>query len=132
MFAPGHLVERLQDIPLPPRRLRFLSPFDPLIRDRLRTHRMFNFDYRIEVFVPAAQRQHGYYVLPMLHGERFVGRIDMQHRRHARELLVIGLWLEAGQRLTKGRQHDLDSALERLRQFTGADTVAFANGYLKT
>jgi hypothetical protein len=132
MFAPADLVERRQDLPHPPGRLRFLSPFDPLIRDRLRTRRLFNFDYRIEVFVPAAQRQHGYYVLPMLHGERFVGRIDMQHRRQARELLVIGLWLEAGQRLTKGRQHDLDSALERLRQFTGADTVAFANGYLKT
>ena len=111
--------------------MRFLSPFDPLIRNRLRTRRMFNFDYRIEVFVPAAQRQHGYYVLPVLQGDCFVGRIDMKHQRQGGKLLVTGLWLEPGQRLTSGRQRDLDRALERLRQFIGADAVAFANGYLK-
>jgi uncharacterized protein YcaQ len=131
MFAPGGLVERLQDIPHAPKRLRFLSPFDPLVRNRLRTRRMFNFDYRIEVFVPATQRQHGYYVLPMLHGDRCIGRLDLKHQRQAGKLLVTGLWFEPGQRLTSGRQHDLDSALERLRQFIGADAVAFANGYLK-
>ena len=94
MFARDDLVELLQDIPPPPRRLRFLSPFDPLIRDRLRTRRMFNFDYRIEVFVPAAQRRYGYYVLPMLQGDRFIGRIDMKHQRQEGQLLVTGLWLE--------------------------------------
>jgi uncharacterized protein YcaQ len=92
---------------------------------------MFNFDYRIEVFVPAVQRQHGYYVLPMLHGDRFIGRIDMKHQRQAGKLLVTGLWMEPGQRLTSGRQHNLDSALERLRQFIGADIVTFANDYLQ-
>jgi uncharacterized protein YcaQ len=132
MWARGDVLERLKDLPPPPQRLRFLSPFDPLIHDRLRTHRLFNFDYRIEVFVPAAQRRYGYYVLPMLHGERFLGRIDMKYQRQAGILLVNGLWLEPGQRLTNSRQRDLDSALERLRQFLGADTVAFANGYVKS
>jgi uncharacterized protein len=131
MMARGDLVELLRDIPPPPQRLRFLSPFDPLIRDRFRTRQMLNFDYRIEVFVPAIQRRHGYYVLPMLQGDRFIGRIDMKHRRRAGTLLVTGLWLEPGQRLTSGRLHDLDMALERLRQFIGADAVAFENGYLK-
>jgi uncharacterized protein len=131
MWARADVVERLKDLP-PPQRLRFLSPFDPLIRDRLRTYRLFNFDYRIEVFVPAAQRRYGYYVLPMLHGERFLGRIDMKYQRQAGILLVHGLWLEPGQRLTKSRQRDLDNALERLRQFLGADSVAFADGYVKS
>jgi hypothetical protein len=112
--------------------VRFLSPFDPLIRDRLRTSRLFNFDYRIEVFVPAAQRRFGYYILPILYGDRFIGRIDMQHRRQEGELRVTGLWLEPGQRLTSGRQHELGLALERLRQFVSADAVAFENGYLKS
>jgi hypothetical protein len=67
----------------------------------------------------------------MLHGERFLGRIDMKYQRQAGSLLVNGLWLEPGQRLTKSKQHDLDRALERLRQFLGADTITFANGYLK-
>ena len=130
MFARDDLVARLTDLPPPPKRLRFLSPFDPLIRDRLRTSRIFNFDYRIEVFVPAAQRRYGYYVLPMLQGDRFIGRIDMQHRRRQGELRVTAMWLEPGQRLTRGRQRDLGSALEWLRQFIGADAVAFADGYL--
>jgi uncharacterized protein YcaQ len=132
MFARGDIVELLKDLPPPPRRLRFLSPFDPLIRDRLRTSRVFNFDYRIEVFVPAPQRRYGYYVLPIMQGDRFLGRIDMQHRRQAGQLRIMGLWLEPGQRLTRGQQRDLDLALERLRQFTRADAVAFDNGYLKS
>ena len=131
MFARGDLVDLLKVIPPPPRRLRFLNPFDPLIRDRLRTRRMFNFDYRIEVFVPAAQRHHGYYVLPILEGDRFIGRIDMKHQRQTGQLQVTGLWLEEGQQFTRGRQQDLATALERLRQFTGADVVAFENGYLR-
>jgi uncharacterized protein len=131
MFARGDVVDLIKDILPPPRRLRFLTPFDPLTRDRNRAYRIFNFYYRIEVFVPAARRQHGYYVLPMLEGDRFIGRIDLKHRRQDRTLLVRGLWLEPGQRLTIRRQHDLDLALDRLRQFIGADVVAFEDGYLK-
>jgi hypothetical protein len=131
MFARDDVADLLSDLPSPPRGLRFLSPFDPLIRDRLRTRRMFNFDYRIEVFVPAAQRRYGYYVFPILEGDRFIGRIDMKHHRQRSQLRVTGLWLEPGQQLTKARQRDLIRALERLRQFIGADTVAFEDGYLK-
>ncbi len=131
MLARGDLAELIKDLPTPPQRLRFLSPFDPLIRDRFRTRRMFNFDYRIQVCVPATQRRYGYDVFPMLPGDRFLGRIDMKHRRQAGTLLVTGLWLEPGQRLTSGRPHDLDMALERLRQLIGADAVAFENGCLK-
>jgi uncharacterized protein YcaQ len=67
----------------------------------------------------------------VLQEDRFIGRIDMTHRRQDGKLLVTGLWLEPGQRLTSRRQSDLGKALERLRQFIGADAVAFANGYLK-
>jgi uncharacterized protein YcaQ len=131
MFARGDVLELLQALPSPPQRLRFLCPFDPLIRDRLRTHRIFDFHYRIEVFVPAAQRRHGYYVLPVLEGDRFIGRIDLKHHRQVRTLQVISLWLEPGQRFTKSRQRDLSLALDRLRRFIGADTVTFENGYLR-
>jgi uncharacterized protein YcaQ len=131
MFARSDLAELMHDLPSPPKGLRFLSPFDPLIRDRLRTRRIFNFDYRIEVFVPASQRQYGYYVFPILQEDRFIGRIDMKHRRQEGKLLVTGLWLEPGQQLTRSRQRDLGLALERLRRFVGAEAVAFDNGYLK-
>ena len=61
----------------PTGRLRVLSPFDPALRDRNRAERLFGFDYRIEIFVPEAQRKYGYYVFPLLEGDRIVGRIDM-------------------------------------------------------
>jgi uncharacterized protein YcaQ len=81
--------------------------------------------------VPASQRQYGYYVFPILQEDRFIGRIDMKHRRQEGKLLVTGLWLEPGQQLTRSRQRDLGLALERLRRFVGAEAVAFDNGYLK-
>ena len=131
MFGRSDLADLLNKVPPPPRRLRFLSPFDPLVRDRLRTRRLFNFDYRIEVFVPELQRHYGYYVFPMLKGDRFIGRIDMKHRRQEVKLMETILWLEPGQRLTQGRQHDLHLALERLQRFIGAEAVVFANSYLR-
>ena len=119
------------DLPEPPKRLRLLSPFDPLIRDRNRTQRLFGFHYRIEVFVPAPKRRYGYYVFPMLEGERLIGRIDMKHARDCGDLRVKGLWLEPKVRLSKARQDRLESELERQRRFTGAERVVFDKGYLK-
>ena len=118
-----------EDLPEPPKRLRMLSPFDPLIRDRNRTERLFGFHYRIEVFVPAAKRQFGYYVFPLLEGDRLIGRIDMKHLRENGALQVKGLWLEPKVRFSAGRRDRLESELERQRRFTGAEKVVFENGY---
>lgn len=119
------------DLPEPPKRLRILSPFDPLIRDRKRAERLFGFHYRIEVFVPAARRKYGYYVFPLLEGDRLIGRIDMKHERDSGTLRVKGLWLEPGQRLSAARQDRLEAELERQRRFTGAERLAFARGWLR-
>jgi uncharacterized protein YcaQ len=120
------------DLPEPPKRLRVLSPFDPLIRDRKRTERLFGFHYRIEVFVPSAKRRYGYYVFPLLEGDRLIGRIDMKHERDSGCLRVKALWLEPKQRLSAARQDRLEAELERQRRFTGAERVTFARGWLKT
>lgn len=119
------------EVPEPPKRLRVLSPFDPLIRDRKRTERLFGFHYRIEVFVPAAQRKYGYYVFPLLEGERLIGRIDMKHKRDRGALAVKGLWLEPKVKLSAARQNRLEAELERQRRFTGAERVVFENGWMK-
>ena len=71
-----------------------LSPFDDLISDRSRTERIFDFVYRIEIYVPKAKRQYGYFVLPILHGDRLIGRLDPRYDRAERRLHIQGVWSE--------------------------------------
>jgi len=120
-----------EDLPEPPKRLRVLSPFDPLIRDRKRTERLFGFNYRIEVFVPAAKRRYGYYVFPLLEGDKLIGRLDMKHERSSGDLRVKGLWLEPKVKLSAARQDRLEAELERQRRFTGAERLVFDKGWVK-
>ncbi len=122
-LAFADLADTLCDVPEPPARLRVLSPFDPLIRDRKRCLRLFGFNYRIEVFVPKEKRQYGYYVFPLLEGRRFIGRIDMKHESGT--LAITGLWLEPGVKMGKGRRTALDAELDRYRRFVGANALTF-------
>jgi len=69
-------------------RTALLSPFDRLIHDRKRTLELFGFDYALEMYKPAAKRQWGYYALPILHGERLVGKLDAAADRVAGVLVV--------------------------------------------
>jgi uncharacterized protein YcaQ len=74
----------------------FIAPLDPLAWDRDLLLRLFDFDYRWEVYVPAEKRRWGYYVLPLLYGDRFVGRIELRVDRQAAMLRVLGLWWQPG------------------------------------
>lgn len=122
-FAPADIESRLAENVKPTSRLRILSPFDPVIRDRTRLSRLFGFDYRIEIFVPAAKRKWGYYVYPLLEGDRMVGRIELKADRKAGELRLLKLWQEEGVRWTSAREDKLDAELCRLARFIGADFI---------
>ena len=86
-----------EDGPIP-ERVTFLSPFDQLVHNRDRTEALWDFFYRLEMYVPAAKREYGYYVLPILHGDRLVGRIEPVFDRKTRRLEVKGVWWEPGQK----------------------------------
>ncbi|QWW68598.1 winged helix-turn-helix domain-containing protein [Rhizobium sp. WYJ-E13] len=115
--------------PEAPPRIRVLSPFDPMIRDRNRTERLFGFFYRIEIFVPEPKREYGYYVFPLLEGDRLIGRIDMKADRKKGTLDVKRLWLEPRVKASAGRIEKLEAELERLARFAGVEQVVYLDGW---
>ena len=97
-----------------PDRVTLLSPFDRLIHDRDRAEALFDFRYRLEMFVPKAKREYGYYVLPILVGDRIVGRVEPRFDRKTGTLEVLGAW---------GDTSRLDEALRELAEWLGATRV---------
>ncbi len=119
------------EAPEPSQRVRILSPFDPLLRDRKRAERLFGFHYRIEVFVPEPKRRYGYYVFPVLEGDQMIGRIDMKADRSAGVLNVRAFWPEAGARMGAGRRARLEAELERVARMAGCENVAIAADWMR-
>jgi uncharacterized protein YcaQ len=98
-------------------RATVLSPFDRLIHDRDRAEALFGFRYRLEMYVPAAKREYGYYVLPLLVGDRIVGRVEPRFDRKTKTLEVLGAW---------GDTSRLDEALAGLAAWLGAERIVRA------
>lgn len=122
-LAPADIEIRLATLSRPTTRLRIINPFDPAVRDRKRLLALFGFHYRNEMFVPAAQRQWGYYVYPILEGDRFVGRIEIKADRAAGHLRVTQFWPEPGARWSTARQDRLAAELARLARLIGVSDI---------
>jgi hypothetical protein len=100
-----------------------LSPFDDLISDRNRTEAMFGFHYRIEIYVPKAERRYGYYVLPILHGDRLIGRIDPSFERDRGVLRIGGVWAEDEAPAEAGTA--VARAIHEMAVWLGAKDISF-------
>jgi uncharacterized protein YcaQ len=101
-----------------PARTTFLSPFDRLIHDRDRAEALFDFHYRLEMYVPKAKREYGYYVLPILRGDRLVGRIDPVFDRKIGVLRVNSIHWEPGVKPVS-----VEKPLRELARFVGAGSI---------
>jgi uncharacterized protein YcaQ len=100
-----------------------VCPFDNLVWDRAFLERIFGFTHVIEVYKPAPQRVYGYYVLPFLHRDRLVGRVDLKSDRGERVLRVRAFHLEPGVRRSGALETALEKALDRLARVLGLEQV---------
>ncbi len=113
------LAERVDRKP----RLEFLAPLDPLLWDKAMIAALWDFRYSWEIYTPASKRKYGYYTLPVLWGERFIGRIEAVADYKDSTLRVKSIWFESGIRLTKTIQASIDRALTRFSRFNDCTTV---------
>jgi uncharacterized protein YcaQ len=101
-----------------PKRITFLSPFDRLVHDRDRVEALWDFRYRLEMYVPKAKREYGYYVLPILRGDRLIGRIEPVLDRKTGVLHIKGVWWEPGVKPVS-----VQKPLRSLATFLGAGSI---------
>jgi uncharacterized protein YcaQ len=110
-----------------PRRSRqttLLSPFDPLIRNRERTQALFGFRFRLEIYVPKHKREFGFFVLPILHGDRLIGRVDPTMDRKTNVFRVNAVHAEEAAPESAGPA--IAKAIEKLGKWLGADEIAYS------
>jgi uncharacterized protein YcaQ len=106
-------------------RTTLLSPFDNLIINRARTESLFGFRYRMEIYVPKAKRQYGYYVLPILHGDRLIGLVDPLMDRRSGALAVNAVHAAPDAPMTRAAGRSVAGAIEDLAEFLGAREVTY-------
>ncbi|MFH1879771.1 MAG: crosslink repair DNA glycosylase YcaQ family protein [Bacillota bacterium] len=111
-----------QNDPFRPR-VEFIAPLDCMLWDRRLIRALFQFDYTWEIYTPPAKRQYGYYVLPVLYGDQFVGRIEAVSDAKAGVLRVKNVWYETGVRQTKKLDHAIDMRIKRFAKFNGCGAI---------
>jgi uncharacterized protein len=107
-------------------RVSLLSPFDNLFCDRARTKLLFNFDYTIEIYTPETKRKYGYYVLPILYGDKFIGRMDPLMDRKNGKLIVKAVYAEPNAPRDKDISREIRDSIGQLSEFLGAKEVVYS------
>jgi uncharacterized protein YcaQ len=104
------------------KRIKLLSPFDNAVIQRDRVRDLFDYDYQIEVYVPKPKRKHGYYCLPILYGDKFIGRVDVKAERKQRILKIVHLILEE-ERYPESMAQEFADTFRAFAQFNGCEAV---------
>jgi hypothetical protein len=110
-------------------RCELLAPLDNLLWDRKLISALFGFDYKWEIYTPVDQRKYGYYVLPLLFGDRFVARLEVVCDRRQQTMIVKNIWFEEGIRRSKQLQQAISSCLYRFAAFNDCQRVDLPEGY---
>ena len=104
-------------------RLEFLAPLDCFLWDRRLIRELFGFEYSWEIYTPAVKRKYGFYVLPVLYGEVFAGRIEAMNETKTHTLSVKNIWYEEGIRRTRKLDVAMERGIRRLARFNGCDRI---------
>ncbi|MFC4102598.1 winged helix-turn-helix domain-containing protein [Paenibacillus xanthanilyticus] len=121
------LIETVLQDPTPKWRCELIAPLDNFMWDRKLIRELFGFDYTWEIYIPAAKRKFGYYVLPLLYGERFIGRAEVIAERKSGTLVVKNIWYENDIKPTKPLRTAVDHCIHRFALFNGCETISTAS-----
>ncbi len=113
------------------KRARLLAPLDCMLWDRKLIAALFHFQYKWEIYTPEEQRHYGYYVLPVLWDEGFIGRVEPVCDRKQDALIVRAFWKEDGARITNRCMWDVEDALDQLRRFLGVKRLVWQEGWMR-
>ena len=125
------LLNKTLDSRAPLSRAVIMAPLDNLLWDRRFVKELFDFDYVWEVYKPVAERRYGYYVLPILYGDRFVARFEPGRDKKNGTLIIKKWWWEPGVKQSERMQSDLIHCIERFLNFLGADTLHVENAAIE-
>lgn len=109
------------------KRLQFIAPLDGFLWDRRLIAELFDFQYKWEIYTPEVERKYGYYVLPVLYGDRFIARCELVCDRKNKTLVVKNIWFEDGVKINKSLKNELKKAYNRFKDFHGLSSIKFEN-----
>jgi uncharacterized protein len=118
------LIEAVLQNQEPKLRCELIAPLDNLIWDRKLINELFDFDYTWEIYTPAIKRKFGHYVLPLLYGESFIGRVEIIAERKTGTLIVKNVWYENGVKQTTQLRTALNSCFQKFAEFNGCETIS--------
>jgi uncharacterized protein YcaQ len=123
------LIKTVLKDPKPNPRCEFIAPLDPFLWDRKLIKKLFNYEYTWEIYTPPKKRKYGVYVLPLIYGEQFAGRVEAVCERKTKTLIVKNIWYEDGVKSSKRLQTAIDVCIKRFAKFNECDSVQIKKIY---